>query len=728
MSMKKRKRRTKKHDEIRDLSGIILVGLAFVVFLSLLTFSSDDPPAAATGAEAKNFLGILGAYISYYMLLLFGDFAYFIPVLAGARGVNVYLPPNTKFNPVKLLYIGLGAFSLCTILQINGIFIGNDYGWRGAVLLWVADRVKLLVGSAGLYITLSVFILLSLSVFIKIDKKRLAAFFRARGDRRKRQAVPEPRLPEIKKRPHRREKTREYDAKRVENLQYDIKYFATGDGTSYDPGDESGDDPELILRPDMVIGETRVNDDNPIPPSGILKYIEKSSAREDIETVSESLEDALAEFNIIGNVINVQVGPMASLYEVEVKKGTKVSKIVALDKDLSLMLKKTNIRIIAPLPGRGTVGFEIPNRHRTFVSLRELVECDEFSRSPSPLTIGFGRGMDGSPVIINIEELPHLLISGATMSGKSIGIHTIIMSVLYKASYEDVRLILIDPKRLEFPYYNGIPHLLADVIVESKEAVAVLKWAQYEMDRRYKLLAHHGFRDIQSFNEKRSDEKLPYLLIVIDELADLIVTAGQEVEYSIIRLAQMARAVGLHLILATQRPSADVITGTIKANFPSRVAYKTASKLNSRIILDEQGSETLLGKGDFLYLKITGEIERGQGALVTVPEIRNTVQYLKNIDIKKDSFRQLFEKDREISLEMDNKDELYPEVLQILYNKLLTQDYSVSTSALQRKLSIGYNRAAKIIDSLADDGLIDTEGGSKGRNILVDIEKLKDYI
>lgn len=443
--MKKRKRRTKKHDEIRDLSGIILVGLAFVVFLSLLTFSSDDPPAAATGAEAKNFLGILGAYISYYMLLLFGDFAYFIPVLAGARGVNVYLPPNTKFNPVKLLYIGLGAFSLCTILQINGIFIGNDYGWRGAVLLWVADRVKLLVGSAGLYITLSVFILLSLSVFIKIDKKRLAAFFRARGDRRKRQAVPEPRLPEIKKRPHRREKTREYDAKRVENLQYDIKYFATGDGTSYDPGDESGDDPELILRPDMVIGETRVNDDNPIPPSGILKYIEKSSAREDIETVSESLEDALAEFNIIGNVINVQVGPMASLYEVEVKKGTKVSKIVALDKDLSLMLKKTNIRIIAPLPGRGTVGFEIPNRHRTFVSLRELVECDEFSRSPSPLTIGFGRGMDGSPVIINIEELPHLLISGATMSGKSIGIHTIIMSVLYKASYEDVRLILIDP-------------------------------------------------------------------------------------------------------------------------------------------------------------------------------------------------------------------------------------------------------------------------------------------
>ena len=728
MSMKKRKRRTKKHDEIRDLSGIILVGLAFVVFLSLLTFSSDDPPAAATGAEAKNFLGILGAYISYYMLLLFGDFAYFIPVLAGARGVNVYLPPNTKFNPVKLLYIGLGAFSLCTILQINGIFIGNDYGWRGAVLLWVADRVKLLVGSAGLYITLSVFILLSLSVFIKIDKKRLAAFFRARGDRRKRQAVPEPRLPEIKKRPHRREKTREYDAKRVENLQYDIKYFATGDGSSYDPGDESGDDPELILRPDMVIGETRVNDDNPIPPSGILKYIEKSSAREDIETVSESLEDALAEFNIIGNVINVQVGPMASLYEVEVKKGTKVSKIVALDKDLSLMLKKTNIRIIAPLPGRGTVGFEIPNRHRTFVSLRELVECDEFSRSPSPLTIGFGRGMDGSPVIINIEELPHLLISGATMSGKSIGIHTIIMSVLYKASYEDVRLILIDPKRLEFPYYNGIPHLLADVIVESKEAVAVLKWAQYEMDRRYKLLAHHGFRDIQSFNEKRSDEKLPYLLIVIDELADLIVTAGQEVEYSIIRLAQMARAVGLHLILATQRPSADVITGTIKANFPSRVAYKTASKLNSRIILDEQGSETLLGKGDFLYLKITGEIERGQGALVTVPEIRNTVQYLKNIDIKKDSFRQLFEKDREISLEMDNKDELYPEVLQILYNKLLTQDYSVSTSALQRKLSIGYNRAAKIIDSLADDGLIDTEGGSKGRNILVDIEKLKDYI
>ncbi|HPE21265.1 MAG TPA: FtsK/SpoIIIE domain-containing protein, partial [Candidatus Mcinerneyibacteriales bacterium] len=328
----------------------------------------------------------------------------------------------------------------------------------------------------------------------------------------------------------------------------------------------------------------------------------------------------------------------------------------------------------------------------------------------------------------HIDELPHLLIAGATMSGKSIGIHSIITSILYKATYEEVRVLLIDPKRLEFPYYNGIPHLLSDVIVETHEAANVLKWAIYEMERRFKFLAHKNCRDIHAYNSAHPDEKLPFILIVIDELADLLASSGQDVEQSIVRLGQKARAIGINLILATQRPSADIITGTIKANFPAVIAFKTASKINSHIILGTHGAETLLGKGDFLYHKVNGEIVRGQASLVTVEEITRTVQYLRRFKAKDDEYKEMFEKDKEITLEMDDKDELFPEVIRLIYNNLLDDQNSISTSYIQRKFSIGYNRAARIIETLADEGIIDTEGGSKGRQILVDVETLKDYI
>lgn len=736
---RRKKSRKQAQNSTGDIKSILFIGFAVLIFLALVTYSPQDPPQGSSGEKIQNFIGLMGAYLSHYLLLFLGDLALIIPLLFFIGGINTFLDQKILAGRKGALFV-VAAAALVILLQINSVRLFSPLEWGGVFPEAAGAFMLRFTGKVGTYIILAILIMFVLPAFIPVSLfKRgllllLSLFRHERKKPEKREKLkPERPVKERTIRPPKGKKEKEKKEPKTpgEEFVYHVRYFKGVDESETPnekeivPGEARRDEP---VHSGFEQDVSDIPDAGPIPPTDLLSYLVQKQEEENVQEIADLLEDALNEYGIQGRVVNVETGPMVSLYEVEVEKGIKVNKIVSLDRELALTLSKTNIRIIAPLPGRGTIGFEIPNQKRQFVSLREIIEMDEFQNSPSPITAAFGKGTNGKPVILRIDELPHLLIAGATMSGKSIGIHSIITSILYKATYEEVRVLLIDPKRLEFPYYNGIPHLLSDVIVETHEAVNVLKWALYEMERRYKFLAHHGYRDIQSFNNANPGEKLPFILIVIDELADLLVTTGQDVEQSIIRLGQKARAIGINLILATQRPSADIITGTIKANFPAVIAFKTASKINSHIILGTHGAETLLGKGDFLYHKVNGEIVRGQASLVTVEEITRTVQYLRRFKARDDEYKEMFEKDKEITLEMDDKDELFPEVIRLIYNNLLDDQNSISTSFIQRKFSIGYNRAARIIETLADEGIIDTEGGSKGRQILVDVETLKDYI
>lgn len=724
----------------KELIGILIIGFTFLYIISLLTFSPNDPPNATNG-NIHNFIGIFGAYLSYILLFIFGNLAFIVPFFSFYAGINIILD-KTKFKTKKVISYIILSFTLSIGAHMNNLYIYKSFKWGGLIPEFLTNKLLLFFGKVGTYIILSLLILTSVILIFDILFKNILEII-ARKFRKILSKI----LKQLKniisfkfKKNKKVKKTKIKKTKRKNKKKADekeVQYFQVIPKKRKKKTKKNNNNKKNQIET-IKNKEKEQNDyiknlakkyNRLPPPKQILNYLKKKNTKENIKEIKYLLEDALDEFGISGKVVNVEKGPMASLYEVEVKKGTKVRKITSLDKDLSLMLSKSNIRIIAPLPQKGTVGFEIPNDNRQFVSLRELLETKEYKKADASLAVAFGKGMNGAPVVVDITELPHLLISGATNSGKSIGIHTIIMSLLYKYTHKEVKLLMIDPKRLEFPYYNEIPHLLTDVIVEPKEAVKILKWALYEMEQRYEKLSLYGYRNIQGYHENENKDDMPYIVIIVDEMADLMMTTSKGVEESIIRLAQMSRAVGIHLILATQRPSVDIITGTIKANFPSRVSYKTATRSNSRIVLDETGAENLLGKGDFLYRSLDGNIIRGQGSLVTVEEINDTVKYLKNIDVEEDEFKEKFEEEKEISVEMDNKDDLYPEALNIVYNNVKRGNEYLSISFLQRKLSIGYNRAARIVESLADDGIVERENVSnKGRPIVIGESQLENLL
>lgn len=434
------------------------------------------------------------------------------------------------------------------------------------------------------------------------------------------------------------------------------------------------------------------------------------------------LEDAFTQFNIDATVVDVKQGPSITQFEIRPSKGVKVSKIRNLSDDLKLHLSAKEIRIEAPIPGKNTIGIEIPNLKAKTVHLQQLIETTAFESESSPLTIALGLTIDGEPLITNIHKMPHGLIAGATGSGKSVCINTIILSILYKASHEDVKLLLIDPKMVELTPYNQIPHLIAPVITDVKAATKSLKWAVQEMENRYQKFVELGVRNIDKYNEKirgmtdESYEKMPYIVIIIDELADLMMMSPQEVEDAICRIAQKARACGIHLLLATQRPSVDVITGLIKANIPTRIAFSVSSQVDSRTMLDQSGAEKLLGKGDMLFLENGAKTLRLQGPFVSDDEIERVTDYVKQL-AEPDY---LFETEELMVMDEEaDEDELMNEVLDFV----LTEQQA-STSLLQRRFRIGYNRAARLIDSLEQKGVISGQNGSKPRDVLVTKEQI----
>ena len=464
-----------------------------------------------------------------------------------------------------------------------------------------------------------------------------------------------------------------------------------------------------------------------IPPVTLLNKVNKKSNENVKKSVIKNaglLEKTLSDFGVDATISQVTVGPTITRYEVQPKPGVKVSKIVNLTDDIALSLAARSIRIEAPIPGKNAIGIEVPNEETQMVGIREIIESKEFKEFKSPLAMGLGKDVSGKIFVSDIAKMPHLLIAGSTGSGKSVCVNTLINSIIFKARPDEVKLLLIDPKVVELSNYNGIPHLLIPVVTDPSKAANALNWAVAEMNRRYKAFSDTGARDIKSYNEK-AEEKMPSIVIVIDELADLMMTCAKEVEDYICRLAQKARAAGMHLVIATQRPSVDVITGVIKANIPSRIAFAVSSQTDSRTILDMGGAEKLLGKGDMLFYPLgAAKPERLQGAFISDSELANVIDYVK-AQFKDEEVK--YEEDiiETISavknLEHDDEDELLAEAIEFVVN-----NGQASSSMLQRKFKIGFNRAARMIDSMEERGIVGQNEGSRPRKVLISKEQLDE--
>lgn len=457
--------------------------------------------------------------------------------------------------------------------------------------------------------------------------------------------------------------------------------------------------------------------------------LDKNEKKELLEN-ADKLEKTLLSFGVEAKILEVTKGPSVTRFELQPKAGIKVSKIVNLSDDIALGLAAKGVRIEAPIPGKSAIGIEVPNKEQTPVFFREILESNEFKNNNYKVACALGKDITGKCIVTDISKMPHVLIAGATGSGKSVCINTLIVSVLYKYSPEDVKLLMVDPKVVELSVYNGIPHLLIPVVTDPKRAAAALNWAVNEMTRRYKLFADNGVRNVDSYNElvKKGviDEKLPYIVIIIDELADLMMACPRDVEDYICRLAQMARAAGMHLVIATQRPSVDVITGLIKANVPSRISFAVSSQVDSRTILDSTGAEKLLGKGDMLFYPVgESKPKRVQGAFISEEEVENVVSFIK--DIKSDSKceSEILEYINSASdtfiKSNEDCDELLDEAI-----KIVVETGQVSTSYLQRRLRIGFNRAARIVEELEKNRIISARDGNKPRQVLMSKEEFEN--
>jgi S-DNA-T family DNA segregation ATPase FtsK/SpoIIIE len=440
---------------------------------------------------------------------------------------------------------------------------------------------------------------------------------------------------------------------------------------------------------------------------------EARQIKEDLTSNARILEETLEDFGISVKVTDIERGPVITRYELEPAPGVKLNRIVALSDDISLAMKAPSVRIVAPIPGKARVGVEVPNTQSSLVYLKEVLTAKEFQEETSPLTLALGKDIAGHPVVADLDQMPHLLIAGTTGSGKTVCVNSLIVSLLMRSTPNELKLLMVDPKMVELAPFNGMPHLICPVVTDAKKAAAALGWVVNEMEERYQLLAKAGARNIAAYNEKQ--ERIPYIIVIIDELADLMMIARDQIESAITRLAQLSRAVGIHLIMATQRPSVDVVTGVIKANFPARISFKVASKVDSRTVLDMNGADKLLGKGDMLFLKPGEEkMTRAQGALVSDKEIERIVEFIK-AQAEPVYDEEILKNHERSGQGSDEKDDLYDEAVRVVM-----ESNQASVSILQRRMRLGYTRAARLIDSMEQEGLVGPFEGSKPRRILID--------
>ncbi|MCX7724012.1 MAG: DNA translocase FtsK 4TM domain-containing protein [Thermodesulfovibrio sp.] len=685
----------KKKEEVKDSSTFSVfkaaLSIAFSIYLavSLISYNFLDPSFFTfTESKPSNYGGIVGSYISDFLLSIFGVAAFLIPLFLAFYGLRELIGKRLKREKVGWFLILL--FSVSVMLE----------PLRKAI----EKYKKLPEGVSWILFNLSESFLSITGTYIFWTSIFAAAVILIKPELIRRQ----------------KEANSYQDVEKLSNSYDEIKVVKVSK-------------PEAVLVQDSQqkikakyenIDERKIDEKDQkgftLPPLSLLKIEEKneSISKEEIVSSVHSIEARFAEFGIHGKIKEVHPGPVVTMYEFEPASGIKLSRIITLSDELSLSLKAQSVRIY-PIPGSSTIGIEVPNKKRQIVRLGEIILSEKFQNSTSYLTFALGKDIYGNPVVTDLTKMPHLLVAGATGSGKSVCLNTMILSILYKATPKNVRLLLIDPKLLELSIYENIPHLLYPVITDPKEASEALKKVIVEMERRYKIFASKGFRNIESYNQKVSvEEKVPYIVVFIDEFADLMFTAPTEVEQSITRIAQMARASGIHLVVATQRPSVDVITGIIKANFPARIAFQVSSRVDSRTILDTQGAEKLLGMGDMLFMVSGVKILRVHGAYVGEEEVKAVADYWRNQGSPDyslfESIQIPTEKRENGKIKEQEKDELYEAVIE--YAKQVGE---ISISLIQRKFKIGYNRAARIMDLLEEDGLVGPpQGAGKPRKFI----------
>jgi S-DNA-T family DNA segregation ATPase FtsK/SpoIIIE len=760
-----------------EFLGLSSFAFALMLLISLATYNPGDPvPFFKAGASgpARNFIGPIGAFLAELLVAqLFGMAALLLPIVLGITGWKLFWcrpidAPYTKAAGIGLLLFSLTAFLTLTFATVSlegeAVRAGGATGQLLAVMLISSfNRTgAYIVVATTLFVSLILATQFSFAAFLQgaaaVTSERLRALRTAWTHFRETRRKEKMRREVIRKHTLKEKEAAAAASPVTESVPRVRKVKAS---SAAGEGAEAGGPPPaqkplpFLAATDEDVQE--VDDDEPaevpvttpsvkprrspsaashvlrgtfvLPPPSILDEIKTGTAQDKTRLFERAkiLQSKSGEFGVLGSVVEIHPGPVVTTYEFKPDAGIKYSKIVGLADDLALALEAESIRIDR-ISGRGTVGIEIPNEVRETIYLREIIEGDAFQKAPSRLTLALGKTVSGDTYITDLTTMPHLLIAGSTGTGKSVGLNCMIASILYKSSPDDVRLILIDPKRLELGVYEDIPHLLTPVVTDPKIAANVLKWAVGEMEKRIRKLASEGVRNIEQFNNIIRAERpagstateedlrpLHYIVIVIDELADLMMVSSHEVEESITRLAQMARAVGIHLILATQRPSVDVLTGLIKANFPSRISFRVAARVDSRTILDSIGAEHLLGKGDMLFLPPgSARLLRVHGAYVSEKEIARLTSYLRKIG--KPVFDDTVGKTERATetAEVEDRDELFDEAV-----RFVVQSGQASTSMLQRRFRVGFSRAGRLIDMMERDGIIGPADGSKPREILV---------
>jgi S-DNA-T family DNA segregation ATPase FtsK/SpoIIIE len=723
---------TSKRTLTREISGIILLAIAIYTVLSLMSYHPSDPSFNVVPSgrvkEIHNLGGVIGSYLSDFLLQGLGLSSYLIPLAIGTLACFFFLPVSEAVSYGKGMGFLLVVFSSATGLGLKAdkIRVFGHEVLAGGVIGELSSRLLVrYFNLLGAYLIVLVVLIMAISLstglsFISLIDG-LMNIFKA-GARRWNLLMM-----------IRRERVRRIKEVTAERRQ------RKGNGNSEPIVVEPSRRAERKARFEQEEFDfSKPKEIFHLPPVSLLDSEEAKRMAIDKQSLvmnSRILEKKLVDYGVEGRVIQVRPGPVITVYEFEPAPGVKVSKIVNLADDLALALSAISIRIVAPIPGKSVVGIEIPNALRETVYLKEIVDSDAVKTSESKLTLALGKDISGEPFVIDLAKMPHLLVAGSTGSGKSVSINSMICSILLRATPDEVKFLLIDPKMLELSAYEDIPHLLLPVVTNPKKAAIALMWLVEEMERRYSLLANKGTRNIEQYNRKiegemgqgtadaegdtleGATEKLPYIVVVIDELADLIIISSREVEESITRLAQMARAVGIHLILATQRPSVDVLTGIIKANFPARISFQVSSKVDSRTILDTIGAEHLLGMGDMLFLPPgSSKLKRIHGALVSPGEIKRMVDFLRNQG--KPTYDQSILEEKKAK-GTDRGDEEYDEK----YDEavaFVAETGQASISLIQRRFRIGYNRAARIVEKMEEEGIVGPSDGIKPREVLID--------
>ncbi|WP_410470332.1 DNA translocase FtsK 4TM domain-containing protein [Campylobacter concisus] len=710
----------------------ILRHILFTIFVCIFIYFG-----IATAAPTADFVGLLGQSLGILNIKYFGLIAYVYPFLLIILGYFVY-KNFKKFDfdfaqflvGIFLFFIAFLMFQALSASSINGGIIGN----------FIVSALKEVIGSIGTAVAILMMSIISLGLafrenFIIVLRKAFVDKEIKVHEERNLKEIKQKQLPKIE-----RKKQKNNDIKEEELIEAQV---LNDDEQNLD--EELEPEPEIESRASTINGVEILNEvaenkklldqiergnvEKPknfvLPP---LKFLNDPPKRShsvnetEIDQQISNLLDKLRKFKIDGDVVRTYTGPIVTTFEFRPAPHIKVSKILTLQDDLAMALKAQTIRIQAPIPGKDVVGIEVPNQNLETIYLKEILESEVFKNASSPLTMALGKDIVGAPFVTDLKKLPHLLIAGTTGSGKSVGINAMLLSLLYRNSPQTLRLMMIDPKMLEFSIYNDIPHLLTPVITEAKKAITALANMVAEMERRYKIMSQTRMKNIESYNEKMKEEggeQFPYIVVIIDELADLMMTSGKDVELYIGRLAQMARASGIHLIVATQRPSVDVVTGLIKANLPSRISYRVGQRIDSKVILDQMGAESLLGRGDMLFTPPGSPgVIRLHAPFASEKEIETVVNFLKEQqDVVYDE-KFLIEEGTSGSvaagtLGEDELDELYEEAKEIILSEQKT-----SISYLQRRLKIGYNKAANIIEQMEKMGVLSPVNAKGQREIL----------